>query len=687
MSRRKDIEHVVKKTPRWNLQSVVFTTIGIVAIFVFIWVISTAEFISKSSDGGGGSGVKKGGNEKSNAICLANCERRREQQGTNHLLDRQELFQRASKAKVQLLDKLRKDYGDYFDPIFVDKDNGTYRPVHPMTKDGPSFERLRRKLLIKVLTMQLIFKTQDSDYHGCDCSNGKETALRNDVVDLSLTAANYSFRSDVTKTTFGKYVWATGGHSAAAGHGNLYNESYTAYMESDLKDIFESIGLEFEGRNYAMGGTASGPEISMCFKEVFGTDVDFFSWDYGMTDGKDTSKSLHYFYRGGVSAGRPALMMLHGGGRNRRDREERLRSLEDIGMPAFYGNEDSFEAMRNGFPDSSGISIEEINKLPEYVRNYKCGTSIEKGDPFCSKEKWTSYICPKRGKQTSWHPGFKDHAVTGHGTALFLMDALLSTLKYLSEHQMDDIDKLLSQLNQEEDELFTNITNAELPEKHNLLLKQEEQKIDFSLIYKSSSMCHTGRLPSQIRYLGYLTDTNKVGKPAPYGSEQYDVGIDQKVAEKNRAKNGTMPLVYELHKEREECSGDKVTVKPDYPDFFYTAYQDGWTKMIFPNEAEKKAYGYDPTHYMGHIFVHFKGCSWGKCPKNNLLVDDYKGKKWEMKINDQSVSSLANLGGQVVIAMGGNGTYFSPNLDGHYVIEIKVNEPNGFVRISSFVLY
>ena len=196
MSRSKDANYVVKKTPRRNLQSVVFTTIGIVAIFVSVWVISTAEIFSESSDDGGG--VKKGGNEKSDAICSANCERRREQQGTNHLLDRQELFDRASKAKVQLLDKLRKDYGDYFDPIFVDKDNGTYRPVHPMTKHGPSFERLQRKLLIKVLTMQSTLKNQDSDYNGCDCSIGKEKALRNDVVDL--TAANYSSGSDVTKT-------------------------------------------------------------------------------------------------------------------------------------------------------------------------------------------------------------------------------------------------------------------------------------------------------------------------------------------------------------------------------------------------------------------------------------------------------------------------------------------------------
>jgi hypothetical protein len=407
-----DDDVVIEPPPRRNLQAVAFTTIGIVAAFVFIWVISTAESLSEASggtkiearNGWNNNKIKGGGGntKAADAICSVNCNKRREGgTNTNHLLDRQELLNRASEAKEQLLDKLRIDYGEYFDPMFVDKENGSYRPVRPITESGKSFERLKRKLMIKVLTMQSKLKTLDSDYNGCDCFNGTDKALRNDVVDLT----SETDTTTETDTTFGKYVWATGGHSAAAGHGNLFNESYTAYMERDLKDVFGSIGLEFEGRNYAMGGTSSAPEISMCFKEVFGQDVDFFSWDYGMTDGKDSSKLQHFFYRGGISAGRPAIMMAKSGGRSRRDREDRLKSLENVGLSAFYGAEDGFEALRNAIPSSEGIPLEDIDKLPEYVRNYKCGNSLEKGDPFCSKDKWTSYICPKRGKQTSWHPG------------------------------------------------------------------------------------------------------------------------------------------------------------------------------------------------------------------------------------------------------------------------------------------
>jgi hypothetical protein len=78
------------------------------------------------------------------------------------------------------------------------------------------------------------------------------------------------------------FVWATGGHSASAGHGNLWSQSYTAAMERGAKPLFAAAGLDFVGRNYAMGGTASAPEQAFCVDAVYGTDIDVLSWDFGM---------------------------------------------------------------------------------------------------------------------------------------------------------------------------------------------------------------------------------------------------------------------------------------------------------------------------------------------------------------------------------------------------------------------
>ena len=66
-------------------------------------------------------------------------------------------------------------------------------------------------------------------------------------------------------------------------------------MERDVKPIFGAIGIQFVGRNYAMGGEKSAPEISTCFEQVFGSDVDVSSWDYAMTDGGDTWRLVFDF--------------------------------------------------------------------------------------------------------------------------------------------------------------------------------------------------------------------------------------------------------------------------------------------------------------------------------------------------------------------------------------------------------
>lgn len=392
---------------RSYLPKFLFTSIAVVSVFVFLSVTSESQHLSI---GGSARGGKIGGSEKANTLCSSVCQQRRKKRSESvrdaNLLNTQELVQQVSAAKDRLLDKLRKDYGDYFEPIFVDKETGKYRPIGPITEDGPSLERLKRKLMIKVLSMQLTLDQQDSDFHGCDCSGGKDQALRNNVVDL-LDPEDSSMvfeRIDGAKRgVFEKYVWATGGHSSAAGHGNLYNESYTAYMASDLKDVFGSIGIDFEGRNYGMSATRSATDVSMCWKEIFGEDVDFFSWDFGLTDGKNIQNLLHYCYRGALSPSRPALMMLTNF--NKYGRLQTYEVLEEMGAAIFFQNDDTMKVMRDTFPDSSGLSMEDINALPEYVRNYRCGDAYENGEPFCRKEKFTTWGCSTRKAQVSWHPG------------------------------------------------------------------------------------------------------------------------------------------------------------------------------------------------------------------------------------------------------------------------------------------
>lgn len=194
-------------------------------------------------------------------------------------------------------------------------------------------------------------------------------------------------------------------------------------------------------------------------------------------------------------------------------------------------------------------------------------------------------------------------------------------------------------------------------------------------------------LPSQTRYQGILTDTNQVGKPAPVGEETYYLGVDKRNAEKEAGTSGEMRLVYDVWKEREtECVG--VLVKPDYPDYFYTNSMDGWSKLVFPNDAEKKAYGYDTARFEGILIIIGKPCPWNKCPPGLLtLLEDYERKKWELKINGQHATKIANLGGNHFIVGSEDGFRFKPNSNGNYDIEIKVIENGSFLWVNDFVLF
>jgi hypothetical protein len=182
----------------------------------------------------------------------------------------------------------------------------------------------------------------------------------------------------------------------------MWRESYTAVMERGVKDIFATVGLNFIGRNYAMGGTSSAPEIAMCVKEVFGTDIDVLSWDTGMTDGRNYAGMQQYFLRAALLPNKPAFMAIHIAGGGKSNRQTLMNELENIGLTALVLNQEKTGAI----PDTMGLADEEVAEMPKFVRNFKCGKQIEKGDPGCGLEKFNATMCTSRKFKTSWHPGW-----------------------------------------------------------------------------------------------------------------------------------------------------------------------------------------------------------------------------------------------------------------------------------------
>ena len=136
--------------------------------------------------------------------------------------------------------------------------NKRSRIIGNYTAHGAAWYRLARKQSIKALQLQ-----------------------------LGLLQKQLQPSDNNDKKYYSSFTWVTGGHSSAAGHGNFYPESYTGILHADLRPLFATIGLDFNAKGYAMGGTSSGEEIGLCFNSVYGKeDVDAISWDFGMTDGR-----------------------------------------------------------------------------------------------------------------------------------------------------------------------------------------------------------------------------------------------------------------------------------------------------------------------------------------------------------------------------------------------------------------
>jgi len=146
-----------------------------------------------------------------------------------------------------------------------------------------------------------------------------------------------------------------------------------------------------------------------------------------------------------------------------------------------------------------------------------------------------------------------------------------------------------------------------------------------------------------------------------------------------------MQLIWVEDKERQKGCGD-IMVKPDYHDFFMA---EGWTSVIFPNEAEQNAYGHHDHRddYKGMLVIVPRICAFGRCEKGFLNHTEYNSGKWTIKVNRRIVTALTLIGHEAILLEHEDGIIFDPNKDWKYHLELKVNEPESFIKISVFVFY
>ena len=434
----------------------------------------------------------------------------------------------------------------------------------------------------------------------------------------------------------------------------MFDESYTAVMGDALSMILpRALGLEFEAKNYAMGGTDCAEEIALCYESVFGQDVDFFSWDYGMTDGHNEWKFIMYAYHAASLARnkntakmaqpgnvphRPAFFAIHGGG----SRDMVMAEFQDLGMTTFsHDVELTNNIIKDVIPDTFGMNDAQIAAMPAYLQYFKCGGKAEAGDPGCNEYKFNNTMCDKRKFRTSWHPGWKYQALIGNFMATTQLDAAEFALQGLVEmdaavevKETDDLDGLeakrkrlvdkMNELSNAEQRDYDSIFTSPVPEAFSPFLDRfltPEQKehladVETESFLKEPSFCHTALLPSEVRFGGFLTENfTATGRILDQNYEQGTSWEDLKNMENPRPNWNKEPEVFkdsrpgmedkltliQAPEDRQECD---VNLNLDFKDYWVITNREGPRSITIPNDSEVKEFkSFDAAKSKGYVFA------------------------------------------------------------------------------------
>jgi hypothetical protein len=359
------------------------------------------------------------------------------------MLDTSVLLSRAEQEREEAVQMLKRNYGEeYYPKIFMNEEGesvGRYgfkgakqmpwKETPVSWREDVSRNRLLRKLMIKILKMQLTVEQEAKNVQGCDCRTtvkARKNQLRflNEEQEQEINSSNGTLEQETNSNNgtspteeeeddddglpefYERFVWLNAGHSSAAGHGNRFNETYTAIVEATAKATFAAVGIDLEGRNYAMGGMSSAAELALCSEAVYGTDPDLMTWNFGMTDGGALWRHILFAYRRAMTRNRPVLLDIDFGGlENWNQRIQIMEIMEDLGLSALLFTESAFyeDSIKDGFPDMFGMNQEQIDAVPEYLRYFRCENKIEKGDPGCGDHKYTDECAPHKAP---WHPGW-----------------------------------------------------------------------------------------------------------------------------------------------------------------------------------------------------------------------------------------------------------------------------------------
>jgi len=250
-----------------------------------------------------------------------------------------------------------------------------------------------------------------------------------------------------------------GGHSAAAGHGNNFFQSYMMQFHEVMEPVFDRLGMVLVTANRAQGGMGTLQAV-LAGVDIYG-EKDFMVWDSSMTE------------KGGLQDVFGRMMLLSG---------HRVPILFDVG-----GGKAFMDVLRkesgahvggitSGNPHLKETeSLEQAATLPHALQHLFC----KGGVPTCGQTQykynascWTDRVDVETppteqnkgyGGQAKWHPGNRSHQLIARRmTLLFLraLDEAMDVWSKASESEGNPLDGKYWHLAEEEDKIRNALKSA-----------------------------------------------------------------------------------------------------------------------------------------------------------------------------------------------------------------------------------
>lgn len=200
-----------------------------------------------------------------------------------------------------------------------------------------------------------------------------------------------------------------------------------------MAPIFARLGVKLITRNVAMGGLGT-IQHAMGSGSIYGNEIDLLLWDSGMTEGRNL-QATDLFLRQGLIGGN-RVPVIWGNGFNF-DMVKYLHENADADIGEFGQATD-------GLPEAQ--SDEHAKTIPWAARYMKCNenaNTVCQSEPrFCARcwvDREDGITPPEpqlrspRG-QTSWHPGWRSHQLTGRNLAMAVLQSLQNAINLWNEH-------------------------------------------------------------------------------------------------------------------------------------------------------------------------------------------------------------------------------------------------------------